>query len=114
MQKSIARADVFMGYQGAEDVDEKRVDKVDMSVGNQVAIAGPQNDRTLAFDHHLRVALYDALASDCAAVSPLCFVWYLKESDYYVCRVYQPQVDICTLEHILVTIGLLNHALAIL
>jgi hypothetical protein len=32
----MTRADVFVGYQDAEDVDEKRVDEVDMSVGNQV------------------------------------------------------------------------------
>jgi hypothetical protein len=49
MRRSATRADVFMGEQSPEGVHEKRVDEVDMSVGDEVAIAVPQNDHALCF-----------------------------------------------------------------
>jgi hypothetical protein len=47
MRRSVTRMDVFMYEQSVEGVHEKQVDEVDMSVGDQVAIAVPQNDCVL-------------------------------------------------------------------
>jgi hypothetical protein len=94
----MTRADVFMGEQSAEAVHEKQVGEVDMSVGDQVAITVPQNDRALAFDHHLRLALYNALASNCASVSAPCFVSISYRVSTLLTESISLGLDICTLE----------------